>query len=574
MKKILLISLVCILVAAGFIYKTILDVSVNYHDGVWNGTGYGHNGKIEVAVVIKDNTIISGSILREKEADFAKPAAQIILNSAINRGNLDEYDAVTGATVTSKGTAQAIYDALEKASGKEVEKVTYTDTTCDIAIIGAGGAGLSAAVEAAMKGYRVILLEKMDIVGGNTLKATSGINAAGTNVQKCLGITDSKEQFYQDTMKIGDSQNDPQLVKKLTESAPETVDWLISVGVELLEIEKMAGSTTKRAHRPLENQAFGPHVIKALYNAALGANVDIRTSSEVTDLIFSGNKIQGVKVSFENREYTINSKAVIIATGGFGANPTLIEKYQPELTGAISSNHEGATGDAIEWAEKLDMALVQMDKIQAHPTVSTANNALISRAIRSNGAIMVNKEGKRFCSETSPRNVLTKAIKEQPEGKAFLLFDNKIRTATKSIDSYEQTGQMKKRFNLEDLSWDMAVPYETLNTTITGYNSAVRTGIDIYFVRSRHDMPLEIKEPPYYAIEVTPGIQHTMGGIKITPKTEVLNSNNQTIQGLFAAGEVTGGVHGANRMEGNAMTDIFVFGRTAAQSAIEYVTSH
>lgn len=574
MKKILLISLVCILIAAGFIYKTILDVSVNYHDGVWNGTGYGHNGKIEVAVVIKDNTIISGSILREKETDFAKPAAQIILNSAINRGNLDEYDAVTGATVTSKGTAQAIYDALEKASGKEVEKVTYTDTTCDIAIIGAGGAGLSAAVEAAMKGYRVILLEKMDIVGGNTLKATSGINAAGTNVQKSLGITDSKEQFYQDTMKIGDSQNDPQLVKKLTESAPETVDWLISVGVELLEIEKMAGSTTKRAHRPLENQAFGPHVIKALYNAALGANVDIRTSSEVTDLIFSGNKIQGVKVSFENREYTINSKAVIIATGGFGANPTLIEKYQPELTGAISSNHEGATGDAIEWAEKLDMALVQMDKIQAHPTVSTANNALISRAIRSNGAIMVNKEGKRFCSETSPRNVLTKAIKEQPEGKAFLLFDNKIRTATKSIDSYEQTGQMKKRFNLEDLSWDMAVPYETLNTTITGYNSAVRTGIDIYFGRSRHDMPLEIKEPPYYAIEVTPGIQHTMGGIKITPKTEVLNSNNQTIQGLFAAGEVTGGVHGANRMEGNAMTDIFVFGRTAAQSAIEYVTSH
>lgn len=574
MKKILLISLVCILVAAGFIYKTILDVSVNYHDGVWNGTGYGHNGKIEVAVVIKDNTIISGSILREKEADFAKPAAQIILNSAINRGNLDEYDAVTGATVTSKGTAQAIYDALEKASGKEVEKVAYTDTTCDIAIIGAGGCGLSAAVEAAMKGYRVILLEKMDIVGGNTLKATSGINAAGTNVQKSLGITDSKEQFYQDTMKFGDSQNDPQLVKKLTESAPETVDWLISVGVELLEIEKMAGSTTKRAHRPLENPAFGPHVIKALYNAALGANVDIRTSSEVTDLIFSGNKIQGVKVSFENREYTINSKAVIIATGGFGANPTLIEKYQPELTGAISSNHEGATGDAIEWAEKLDMALVQMDKIQAHPTVSTANNALISRAIRSNGAIMVNKEGKRFCSETSPRNVLTKAIKEQPEGKAFLLFDNKIRTATKSIDSYEQTGQMKKRFNLEDLSWDMAVPYETLNTTITGYNSAVRTGIDIYFGRSRQNMPFEIKEPPYYAIEITPGIQHTMGGIKITPEAEVLNSSGQTILGLFAAGEVTGGVHGANRMEGNAMTDIFVFGRTAAQSAIEYVTSH
>lgn len=574
MKKILLITVLCILVAAGFIYKTMLDVSINYQDGVWNGTGYGNNGKIEVAIVVKDNKIISGSILREKESDFAKPAAAIILNYAINHGNLDEYDAVTGATVTSKGTAQAIYDALEKAAGKKEEKVTYSDTTCDITIIGAGGAGLSASIEAAQKGYRVILLEKMDIVGGNTLKATGGLNAAETSIQRSLGISDTKEQFYQDTMRGGKSLNDPQLVKTMTEYAPETVEWLVALGVDLFEVDKLAGSTNKRSHRPLDGSAIGPNLVNALYNAALGVNVDIRKSSEVTDLLFSGDKIQGVKVKFANTVYTINSKAVIIATGGFGSNAALIEKYRPELKGVISSNHEGATGDAIEWAEKLDMALVQMDKIQAHPTVSTANNALISRAIRSNGAIMVNKEGKRFCSETSPRNVLTKAIKEQPEGKAFLLFDNKIRTATKSIDSYEQTGQMKKRFNLEDLSWDMAVPYETLNTTITGYNSAVRTGIDIYFGRSRHDMPLEIKEPPYYAIEVTPGIQHTMGGIKITPKTEVLNSNNQTIQGLFAAGEVTGGVHGANRMEGNAMTDIFVFGRTAAQSAIEYVTSH
>ena len=574
MKKILLISLVCILVAAGFIYKTILDVSVNYHDGVWNGTGYGNNGKIEVAIVVKDNKIISGSILREKESDFAKPAAAIILNYAINHGNLDEYDAVTGATVTSKGTAQAIYDALEKAAGKKEEKVTYSDTTCDITIIGAGGAGLSASIEAAQKGYRVILLEKMDIVGGNTLKATGGLNAAETSIQRSLGISDTKEQFYQDTMRGGKSLNDPQLVKTMTEYAPETVEWLVALGVDLFEVDKLAGSTNKRSHRPLDGSAIGPNLVNALYNAALGVNVDIRKSSEVTDLLFSGDKIQGVKVKFANTVYTINSKAVIIATGGFGSNAALIEKYRPELKGVISSNHEGATGDAVSWIEKIGGSLVQMDQIQTHPTVAVKNNTMLTEAIRANGAILVNTEGKRFYSETTTHDVLSDAIRNQPEGKAFLVFDDKIRKTMKFIDYYEQQGILKKQYNLEDLCWDMGVPYETLSTTLTGYNSAVRTRTDIYFGRKPNEMPYEIKEPPFYAVEVTPGIHHTMGGIKITPKTEVMNINNQTVQGLFAAGEVTGGVHGANRLGGNGMTDICVFGRISAQSAIEYITSH
>ncbi len=574
MKKILLISVLCILIAAGFIYKTMLDVSISYQDGVWNGTGYGNNGKIEVAIVVKDNKIISGSILREKESDFAKPAATIILNHAINHGNLDEFDAVTGATVTSKGTAQAIYDALEKAAGKEEEKVTYEDTTCDITVIGAGGAGLSASIEAAQRGYRVILLEKMDIIGGNTLKATGGLNAAETSIQRSLGISDSKEQFYQDTMRGGNNLNDPQLVKTMTEYAPETVEWLVALGADLFEVDKLAGSTNKRSHRPLDGSAIGPNLINALYNAALGVNVDIRKSSEVTDLIFSGDKIQGVKVKFANTLYTINSKAVIIATGGFGSNAAIIEKYRPELKGVISSNHEGATGDAINWIEKIGGSIVQMDQIQTHPTVAVKNNTMLTETIRGNGAILVNTEGKRFYSETTTHDVLSDAIMNQPGGKAFLVFDEKIRKTMKIIDSYEQQGILKKQFNLEDLCWDMGVPYETLNTTLTGYNSAVRTRADIYFGRKPNEMPYEIKEPPFYAVEVTPGIHHTMGGIKITPKTEVMNINNQTIQGLFAAGEVTGGVHGANRLGGNGMTDICVFGRISAQSAIEYVTSH
>lgn len=565
------LSVYCVAVIAALVLILNFTKAPALQDGVWAGTGNGRNGDIQVSVTVKGGKIIAGKVVSEDETDFAKPAAQEIIDQAVGKGHIKSYDAVSGATITSNGTAEAIKNALAKASGKSEKAAEVKNGNCDIVIIGAGGAGLAAAIEGVQNGAKVIVLEKMGVAGGNTTSATGGLNAAETKIQKELGIEDTKEQFYADTMKGGYNKNDPALVRKMVDKAAETVDWLMSFGVDLSDVGKMAGSTNKRTHRPQGGAAVGAHMVSVMETEALKIGVDLRKNSKVIDIIKEENKPAGVVVETNGQRYTIAAKAVIIATGGFGANPDMVVKYKPELEGFGTTNHKGATGDAFAWIEKFGGALTQMDEIQTHPTVVPGNGLMITEAVRGNGAIMVNREGNRFCSEMATRDVMSKAILNQAGKTAYLVFDMGVRKSLKAIEGYVKQGLLTEGETPEALAQKLGIPAESFASTIASYNQIQASGNDAEFGRKASEMPRPLTEGPYYAVEVGPAIHHTMGGIKITPNAEVLDTNGNVIPGLYAAGEVTGGVHGGNRLGGNAVADICVYGKIAADSALEYI---
>ncbi len=558
---------------AALIFITSYSIkSMTYADGEWTGSGEGRNGPIEISLTVKDKKIIDYKILSESETDFAKTAIEDVLNQVLTQGNMNSYDAVSGATITSKATADAIKSALRHSTGKKDKVIRLRNTSCDIVIIGAGGAGLTASIEAMQKGAKsVILLEKMGVVGGNTTSATGGLNAAETRFQKALGIEDSKDVFYADTMKGGYNLNDSNLVHEMVNKAPETVDWLVSLGVDLTDVGKMAGSTNKRTHRPQGGAAVGAHMIPVLEAAAKTVGVDLRKNSKVIDIISDKGRAAGVIVQKGNQTYTIKAKAVIIATGGFGANSEMVESYVPTLVGFGTTNHKGATGDAFAWIEKFDGQLTQMDQIQTHPTVVPSNGVMITEAVRGNGAIMVNREGNRFGTEMATRDVMSANVLAQTGKTAYLVFDTSVRKSLKAIEGYIKKGLLTEGQTPDELGQKLGMPEGSLAATISKYNTYVNNGNDPDFGRKASEMPRALSEGPYFAVEVGPAIHHTMGGIKINTKAEVLNSKDQPIPALYAAGEVTGGVHGGNRLGGNAVADICVFGKIAADSAIEFI---
>lgn len=249
----------------------------------------------------------------------------------------------------------------------------------------------------------------------------------------------------------------------------------------------------------------------------------------------------------------------------------MVESYVPSLVGFGTTNHKGATGDAFAWIEKFDGQLTQMDQIQTHPTVVPSNGVMITEAVRGNGAIMVNREGKRFGTEMATRDVMSANVLAQTGKTAYLVFDTSVRKSLKAIEGYIKKGLLTEGQTPDELGEKLGMPTGSLAATISNYNTYVINGSDPEFGRKASEMPRALSEGPYFAVEVGPAIHHTMGGIKINTQAEVLNSKNQVIPGLYAAGEVTGGVHGGNRLGGNAVADIYVFGKIAADSAVEFI---
>lgn len=441
----------------------------------------------------------------------------------------------------------------------------------DIVVIGAGGAGLAAAVEATDNGAKVIVLEKMPMVGGNTARATGGINAAGTPQQEKTGVKDSPELFYQDTMKGGYEKNNPELVKVLTTQAKDSIAWLVGLGADLSDVGRLAGASVNRAHRPTGGEAVGDHIAQTLKKAADSRKIDVRTWNEATEILKDKDgKITGVKaVNKDKKEYTINAKSVIIAAGGFSANQEMVVKYKPELKGFSTTNHPGATGDGIVLGTKAGSKLVDMVEIQTHPTVVPGKSVMVTEAVRGNGAILVNKDGKRFTNELLTRDVVSKAILDQKDKVAYLFFDQSLRESLKATEEYFNMGLVTEADTMEELADKIKVDKNALVESVNKYNEAVKAKNDSEF--GRPDMPRTLDKPKFYAIEVTPAVHHTMGGLVINTDAQVIGEDGQPIKGLYAAGEVTGGVHGGNRLGGNALEDIVTFGRIAGRGAAKFV---
>ncbi|MEG2291517.1 MAG: flavocytochrome c [Clostridium sp.] len=444
--------------------------------------------------------------------------------------------------------------------------------TADMVIIGAGGAGLSAAVQAKQDGVaNVIVLEKMPMVGGNTNRATGGLNAAETEQQKANNIEDSVDVMIEDTMKGGYEKNNPELVEKLANESKDSVKWLTDLGADLSDVGRMAGATNYRTHRPTGGAAVGAHLVDTLKVAAEKENVDLRLWNEASEIVLDkdGN-ISGVKATDkEGKEYTVKTKAVVLAAGGFSANQEMVVKNKPELKGFATTNHNGATGDGIILGENAGASLVDMVEIQTHPTVVPEKAVMVTEAVRGNGAILINKDGKRFTNELLTRDVVSKAILEQKDGVAYLFFDEGLRKSLKATEEYFNMGLVTEADSVDELAEKLSVDKTVMAESITKYNEAVVSKNDSEF--QRDDLPRELNEGKVYAILVTPAVHHTMGGLKINTSSEVLNAENNVIPGLYAAGEVTGGVHGGNRLGGNALADIVTFGRTAGSKAAEFI---
>jgi len=440
--------------------------------------------------------------------------------------------------------------------------------TTDVVVIGSGGAGLAAALEVHEAGKEVIVIEKMPIIGGNTLRATGGLNAAGTSVQANLGIEDNTDSFYEDTMKGGYNKNDIELVKVLAEESADAIEWLLSLGGDFTDVGKLAGATNARAHRPTGGAPVGPEVVKTLRLALEERGVTIMTETKALELISKDGKITGVvAVDKDDKEITINALSVVLATGGFGANSTMLADLNKDLEGFGTTNQVGATGDGIAMAIEAGAALVDMEEIQTHPTAVPANGYMITEAVRGNGAILINRAGNRFVNELATRDVVSAAMLAQEGKTGFLFFDQGVTDSLKAIEGYIKQGIVTEGETLEELAEKLGVDSEGLKATVASYNEFVAAKEDTEF--GRNDMPRVLENAKYYAIEVGPAVHHTMGGIKINTEGQVLNNEGNAIEGLYAAGEVTGGVHGGNRLGGNALTDLIVFGRIAGRKAAE-----
>jgi len=445
----------------------------------------------------------------------------------------------------------------------------------DIVVIGAGGAGMSAAIQAVQNGAtNVVIVEKTSMAGGNTTRATGGLNASETTFQDRDAIEDSNQLFIDDTMKGGKNLNNPELVKFMAENSADALYWVNDMGADLTVVGLFGGASVKRIHRPSDTSAVGPVLVKTLMSVIEKNNIPVLYNTKAVEIMTDENGVvRAVMTQDADGVYTmIECKSVIIATGGFGANSEMVVKYNPDLAGFGTTNVAAATGDGIVMGTAIGAATVDMEQIQTHPTVHPETQTMYTEAVRGNGAILVNKEGARFTNEMGTRDVVSAAMLEQTDGQAWLIFDQEVRDSLKAIEGYIKAGIVTEAATVEELAAAIGADEETLKTTMADYAQMVTSGSEDAFGRTGMEVPLT--KANYYACLCAPAIHHTMGGLKINTAGEVLNEEGTAIPGLFAAGEVTGGVHGANRLGGNAVTDIVVFGRAAGTSAAEYVAAN
>ncbi len=597
--------------------------------GSFTGTAKGM-GEVSVTLTLTDNVITDCTAKGDEETSGIGSVVIEQFPGEVVEGNTINLDSISGATITSNAFVEAAKAALTEAGLNPDDYMAKADKTAngktvsydaDVVVIGAGGAGMTAAMTAADAGQKVVILESQAMVGGNSARATGGMNAAKTvyqdenefdqaaGVEKTLataaekyadnetitalaktvseqwaayqanptGYFDSVELMELDTMVGGKGINDPELVKTLCEGTADAIDWLDENGITLHNVSSFGGASVKRIHRPVNEEgkvvSVGAYMIPLLQENCEKRGIDIVLNTTVDTILTDANGA-AVGVSGTDKDgntVVVNAKSVILATGGFGANLDMVTQYKPELAGFMTTNAAGAQGQGIEMATAIGAGTVDMDQIQIHPTVEANTAALITEGLRGDGAILVNANGERFIDEVGTRDVVSAAEIAQPGSYSWLIVDQAMADASSVIQGYIKKGYTKTGATYEELAKELDVDPAAFANTMETWNSYVEAKNDPDFGRTSFANPLN--NGPYYAIKVTAGVHHTMGGVTINSATEVLKEDGTVIPGLFAAGEVTGGVHGANRLGGTAVADFVVFGRIAGESAANYASA-
>ncbi|MBQ7886988.1 MAG: FAD-dependent oxidoreductase, partial [Clostridia bacterium] len=497
-------------------------------------------GPVTVTLTVEDGKITAAELTGENETKgFGyEPIYDGTYAAAIVEAQGADIDVIAGVTVTSNAVIAATEEAMIAAGLMAEEVVVVEDATCDIVIVGAGGAGMTAALQAADLGVEnIIVVEKTGSTGGNTSRATGGMNAAKTAAQDAnewkevtgaaveatiagakesypeladliatveeqynaykanpTGYFDSPELFALDTMVGGKGINNLDLVMTMVNGSADAIDWLATKNSNLVSVGSFGGASVMRIHRALTAEGkttpVGAYLVKTL-TAAVDAEskVDLRINTAATELVVTDGKVTGVKVTSENGDYTINAKAVILASGGFGADLERVAAYQPSLEGFVTTNSTGITGDGIDMAVAIGAATVDMEQIQIHPSVYTETSALITEGIRGDGAILVNQGGKRFVNELETRDVVSAAELAQEGGYAWTIVDQKMMDASSTYNGYYTKGYAVMGNTVEELAAAMGTDAAVLTETLNTWNAAVAAQSDAEFGRMSFAKP-------------------------------------------------------------------------------------
>ena len=603
-------------------------MALAYTEGTYTATAQGNNGPVTVSVTFSADAITDVTVVEHSEtADLSdRPIAEI--PAAIVENQSLAVDTVSGATNSSNAILTAVADCVAQAGGDvealkavAVEKAPVEDVeaTYDVVVLGGGGAGLTASITAAQNGAKVILVEKAGSLGGNTLIAGQGFNAcdperqANTEMSEALlgqlksyldldpadfgafaevletvkgqindyiasGSTtlfDSPELHMLHTYMGGKRtgldgtviEPDLELARTFATNALDALEWAESIGAQWNDTT----STILGAMWPRSHGLANGNVITILTDAAKANGVEIVTDTRANELIVENGKVVGVKATTsEGANVTLHANSgVVLATGGFSANAPMVVEYNnywPGLSDTMpSTNAPTITGDGIVMAKAVGADLVGMGFAQLMPSSHPVDGSLFSGIWGSaETQVFVNKEGKRYVNEYAERDVLSKAALAQTDGIFYIICDNKI-AKNADVAGMEAKGNVVVADTLEELAEKLGIPADTFVETIERYNSFVDAQKDDDFGK-----PLfgeKIDEAPFVATPRSPSLHHTMGGVKIDTNTHVISTEGNVIDGLYAAGEVTGGLHAGNRLGGNAMTDFLVFGRIAGENA-------
>ncbi|MBV6819182.1 flavocytochrome c [Rahnella sp. PD12R] len=554
----------------------IRDTSVTgrkYKAGVYQEKVEAEALKLKINVVLDTDRITDIQLVKDDSLDVDFTTTFESLRTRMLVANSPHVDAITGATTQSEALKKAVSRAMTTSNKEHVIDEggnPQAPQNFDVVVIGSGGAGLAAAIQAHDDGAHVVIIEKMPTIGGNTIKASVGMNAAETRFQKLKGIEDSKDLFYDETLKGGKFKNNPVLLREFVELAPEAIEWLAAKEIELNDITITGGMSIDRTHRPADRSAVGGFLISGLVKNINKREIEVLLETSVSEILFENGAVSGVQVVDEyNDTRILNAKSVIVATGGFSANRNMVVSYRPDLDGFVTTNHAGATGSGIAMLQKLGADTVDMGEIQIHPTVEQTTSYLISEAIRGGGAILVSQAGHRFYNEMETRDKVSAEIIALPEKSAWIIFDEQVRANNKAADEYIAKGFVLSAPTPQELAVKLNMDPQVLADTLERYNLFVVAKKDEDFGRTtalRHPL----NQGPFFAIRIAPGVHHTMGGVTINPDTAVLDAQKQIIPGAWAAGEVVGGIHGANRIGGNAVADIIIFGTLAGRKATAF----
>ena len=444
------------------------------------------------------------------------------------------------------------------------------DAYCDIAIVGGGGAGLAAAARAGALGLQVSVFEKMSTVGGNTRLASGYISAPWPRFQKALGIADSWQKFAADIKDNAGSTGDAARIERLARESTHTLDWLEAMGLRFMPgTFLVSGEHFPRAYKPMS--ANGEGYIKLLVSQARAHGAVIETGAKVNELLLDAfGRVEGLAVESSQGIRRVRAKkGVILASGGFCASDAMVAAVAPAYEHLTHDNAPGCTGEMLLAARKIGAALVDMDKIQCQPGCPAGRTYRVRLHNEPNRFVLVNHKGERFIREDARRDALRDAVMALPEKQAFIIVDDVgLRQYNQLIQKETvlgvETGDAFAALTVEDLAQQLKIPTKALETTLSHYNDAVaiqsdRLGKDMTFCSP-------IATPPFWACYAAMTRHASEGGVRTDADGRVLREDGTPIAGLWAAGEVTGSLHGNNQMGGNGLTDALTFGRLAAEA--------